>query len=385
MVTDTRFDTAHWGADAASSSASTSLVKDSRKAQHRSQAGGDDGEENEEDGDEWDEDEDEGGQGEDDGEDDDFGDEDEEKDEDGDGDEQSDGKIVQPLSKSELEAYQRKQRKKGIIYISSIPHGMTPPKVRHLLGGFGDIERIYLHDGTQGKFGSEQSKRRSSAHYTEGWVEFAKKRVAKQVAEILNAEPIGTALIAAGVKAPRGSGAAGSSSKNAGEARRWKDHVWTMKYLPGFKWNMLTEQMAAERASRTARLRTELAQSALEQKDYLRKVERARIMREKEARREQRRPTSDQKLPTQQQQFQQDASTSASDAGRDGNRVRTFKQRAPLLTDVRDQERQAQREQGGKRARAEESEKKSKKQKQDGPAPSGQGREALDSVLGSIF
>ena len=58
------------------------------------------------------------------------------------------------------------------------------------------------------------------AHYTEGWVEFKDKRIARSVAEMLNAQPIG--------------GKKGS---------RWRDDVWTMKYLPKFKWNMLTEQI----------------------------------------------------------------------------------------------------------------------------------------------
>lgn len=26
---------------------------------------------------------------------------------------------------------------------------------------------------------------------------------------------------------------------------RWRDDIWTMKYLPKFKWNMLTEQVGA--------------------------------------------------------------------------------------------------------------------------------------------
>lgn len=26
---------------------------------------------------------------------------------------------------------------------------------------------------------------------------------------------------------------------------RWRDDVWTMKYLPKFKWSMLTEQVGA--------------------------------------------------------------------------------------------------------------------------------------------
>lgn len=57
-------------------------------------------------------------------------------------------------------------------------------------------------------------------HFTEGWVEFKDKKVARSVAEMLNAQPIG--------------GKKGS---------RWRDDVWTMKYLPRFKWNMLTEQV----------------------------------------------------------------------------------------------------------------------------------------------
>jgi ESF2/ABP1 family protein len=57
-------------------------------------------------------------------------------------------------------------------------------------------------------------------HYTEGWVEFRSKTVARAVATMLNAQPVG--------------GKTGS---------RWKEDVWTMKYLPRFKWYMLTEQI----------------------------------------------------------------------------------------------------------------------------------------------
>lgn len=58
------------------------------------------------------------------------------------------------------------------------------------------------------------------AHFTEGWVEFKDKKVARQVAEMLNAQAIG-----------------------GKKGTRWHDDVWTMKYLPRFKWNMLTEQI----------------------------------------------------------------------------------------------------------------------------------------------
>jgi len=57
-------------------------------------------------------------------------------------------------------------------------------------------------------------------HYTEGWVEFKDKKVARSVAAMLNAHPIG-----------------------GKKGTRWRDDIWTMKYLPRFKWNMLTEQV----------------------------------------------------------------------------------------------------------------------------------------------
>ena len=57
-------------------------------------------------------------------------------------------KVLKPLSKAELDAFAAKQKKRGVIYISRIPPGMTVPKVKHLLESFGTVDRIFLHDGT---------------------------------------------------------------------------------------------------------------------------------------------------------------------------------------------------------------------------------------------
>ncbi len=89
--------------------------------------------------------------------------------------------ITKPLSTSELEAFNKKQRKLGIIYISRIPPGMTPAKVRHILSNFGELGRIYLQDGNKTS-GDKKKKKRSMARYTEGWVEFTSKKVAKAAA-----------------------------------------------------------------------------------------------------------------------------------------------------------------------------------------------------------
>ncbi|WFC94989.1 RNA-binding ATPase activator esf2 [Malassezia brasiliensis] len=174
------------------------------------------------------------------------------------------------LTPESLKEYANKQQKRGIVYVSRIPPGMTPAKVRHIFSQFGEVGRIYLQPKDKEPKGA-QKRKRTTANFSEGWVEYLSKRVAKTAAEMMNAQPIGSL---------------GATH---------------------------------ERAAHAARLRMELAQSAHEQRDYLRKVERSRIQREKEAKRAKR------GLP------QEPASSTFE-----------FQQRTPVYRDVRDQ-RAAQR------------------------------------------
>lgn len=57
-------------------------------------------------------------------------------------------------------------------------------------------------------------------NYTEGWIEFLDKAVAKQVAKVLNTTIIG-------------------GKKNS----HYHDDIWNIKYLPKFKWDHLTERI----------------------------------------------------------------------------------------------------------------------------------------------
>jgi ESF2/ABP1 family protein len=148
-------------------------------------------------------------------------------------------KIVKPLTPEALKAFNAAQAKTGVVYISRIPPGMRPTKVRHLMGQHGEIGRVYLQqegasflplilvsvlltEWIDAKRAYLRRKHTSTkkAHFTEGWVEFKDKRVARAAAEMLNAQPIG-----------------------GKKGTRWRDDVWTMKYLPRFKWDMLTEQI----------------------------------------------------------------------------------------------------------------------------------------------
>ncbi|PVG03699.1 hypothetical protein CPB86DRAFT_779450 [Serendipita vermifera] len=172
------------------------------------------------------------------------------------------------LSVEALEKYKAAQERAGVVYISRIPPGMSPNKVRHLMSAYGEVGRIYLQqEDPKRAYLRKKYTTTKKPQYTEGWVEFKNKKIARSVADMLNAQPVG--------------GKKGS---------RWREDVWTMKYLPRFKWYMLTEQIAHEHAERAARLRMELSQSKMEQKHYLRQVEIGKSLdarKEKKRKREQ--------------------------------------------------------------------------------------------------
>ncbi|XP_559505.7 uncharacterized protein LOC3290889 [Anopheles gambiae] len=141
-------------------------------------------------------------------------------------------KRVKPLVKT-------KQKKTGVIYISSIPKHMNVTILRSLLEPFGDLGRIFLQpaqkDGqTRLKTASGKS---AMIKYTEGWVEFLDKRVAKAIVPMLNMQPI-------------------TNKKKS----VFRDILWSMKYLSGFKWVHLNERLAYERAVAKEKMREHIQQ-----------------------------------------------------------------------------------------------------------------------------
>ena len=53
-------------------------------------------------------------------------------------------KTVKPLTPEALAAFKAAQEKTGVVYISRIPPGMRPTKVRHLMSAYGEVGRVYL-------------------------------------------------------------------------------------------------------------------------------------------------------------------------------------------------------------------------------------------------
>lgn len=122
--------------------------------------------------------------------------------------------VSKPLTKKNLVTTEAAIRKSGVVYLSRIPPFMKPQKLRSLLEPYGKINRIFLTPEDP----AEHSRRvRNGGNkkrcYTEGWVEFVKKKDAKKACDLLNAQTIG------------------------GKKSSWyRDDVWALKYLKGFKW-----------------------------------------------------------------------------------------------------------------------------------------------------
>ncbi|XP_065668246.1 uncharacterized protein LOC100197622 isoform X2 [Hydra vulgaris] len=156
----------------------------------------------------------------------------------------------------EQKEHKEKKVSPGIVYLSKIPPSMNPLKIRSLLLQFGKIGRVYLQAEDESKrknrkkFGGTSRKQ-----FTEGWVEFLDKKVAKSVAQSLNCTNIG------------------------GKKRYYyHDDIWNIKYLPKFKWGHISEKLAYEKAAREQRMRAEISQAKKEANFYLENVSKGKAI-----------------------------------------------------------------------------------------------------------
>ncbi|CAH1130606.1 unnamed protein product [Ceutorhynchus assimilis] len=145
----------------------------------------------------------------------------------------------EPCSSSSLEPEKKvehKPSKKGILYLSTIPPYMNVTKIREVFSEFGKVGRVYLQLLDKEKFqDKKQRKRKTSKKFTEGWVEYEKKCVAKRVAALLNNTQVSTR-----------------------KKSKQYDYTWNIKYLSNFKWTHLHERLAYEKAARSKKLKAEI-------------------------------------------------------------------------------------------------------------------------------
>ncbi|CAD6504710.1 BgTH12-00215 [Blumeria graminis f. sp. triticale] len=164
--------------------------------------------------------------------------------------------LSRPITKKNLIATAAAVKRSGVVYISRIPPFMKPTKLRSLLEPYGAINRLFLTPEDPSAHARRVrhggNKKRS---FIDGWVEFVNKSEAKAACELLNARTIG-----------------------GKKGTYYRDDVWNMLYLKGFKWNNLTAQIAAENAERASRMRAEISKSTKENKEFVKNIERAKML-----------------------------------------------------------------------------------------------------------
>ncbi|XP_012054373.1 PREDICTED: activator of basal transcription 1-like [Atta cephalotes] len=154
-----------------------------------------------------------------------------------------------------------KKVKRGIIYLSTIPKYMNIMMIREMFSAYGKVGRVYLQlvDNETQSVKHKKKTKKVIKHFTEGWIEFESKKIAKFVAETLNNTQVSTR-----------------------KKSKFYDVMWNIKYLPRFKWIHLSERLAYERAVHKQRLLTEIAQAKREINFFSYNVDRSKKLRRKQ-------------------------------------------------------------------------------------------------------
>ncbi|KAJ4139098.1 RNA-binding ATPase activator esf2 [Fusarium oxysporum] len=99
--------------------------------------------------------------------------------------------VTRTLTKKNLVASEAAIKKSGVVYLSRIPPFMKPAKLRSLLEPYGTINRIFLAPEDPASHARRVraggNKKRS---YTEGWVEFTKRRTPRLYAIFSTRAPL---------------------------------------------------------------------------------------------------------------------------------------------------------------------------------------------------
>lgn len=183
-------------------------------------------------------------------------------------DEASTGDAKNKKSKSsgklqrEAEKYKEKLEKRGVIYMSRVPPFMKPNKARSVFEQYGEVTRLYLaeEDATRRQKRKEHGGN-GSKQFSEGWIEFADKKVARAVADSLNNKCIG-----------------------GKKGNFYHDDIWNLKYLKGFKWDLLTEKFAYEKRVKEQKLKVAMDQARRTNEDISQLIEQTKVRKHVEQR-----------------------------------------------------------------------------------------------------
>lgn len=150
------------------------------------------------------------------------------------------GKRTRP---SEEPADDKKKKSKSnessVVYVTRIPPGMDVGALRARLARMGTLGRVWLQMEDQSTVAARrQLGGRRSKGFADGWVEFTRRRDAKNAVALLNGRPI-------------------NAAKRGG---RWANDLWCLKLLPrDYTWQHLYEETTGGARERVLRMKAAVA------------------------------------------------------------------------------------------------------------------------------
>lgn len=188
------------------------------------------------------------------------------------------------------------KHKPGVVYLSRIPPFMRPSTVKTLLSTHGPISKIFLTPETPTAYLRRKKGGGNKKHsFIDGWVEFERKKHAKQCVDAINGQTVG------------------------GKKGGWyRDDVWNAKYLRGFGWGDLMQSVRAEEREREERVRVGTRREGKERGEFLKNIERSKV----EETRKQKRLQRESAHPAKEKELLVDkpAEEAASNGGGEGKR-----------------------------------------------------------------
>ena len=170
------------------------------------------------------------------------------------------------ISNTPKDLLKPKKDKRGVVYMQVIPPHMSSEVIRKMLTQRFEVGRIYLQPEDPGMTRQRLKMNKKASRnikFTEGWIEFERKKDAKLAALALNNQLMG-----------------GKKRKN-----KFHDDRWNLRYLKGFKWANLTEKLVYDQKMREQRLKTDMSRANKELQYYQEKAEMAISLNKMEERR----------------------------------------------------------------------------------------------------
>lgn len=134
---------------------------------------------------------------------------------------------------------------RGVVYVAQLPHGWTRVQVIRYFEKFGEVTRVFLN-----KKDTKGNRKGRGFIFTDGWIEYRKKRHAKKLVALMHGAPIG------GKK----------RNKHAQD-------LLMLSYLKGFDFGSLYEDVMHVKRTRQDRLNAQMARVKKESQIYMELLE----------------------------------------------------------------------------------------------------------------